>query len=393
MNSFELMLAPATETKPRYGEASVITLTNGDLFIVYSEFYTPSRGDMGAAHVLARRSKDRGRTWSEPVELIANTAITTFSVSLLRLPSGRILLAYLRKEAVTGGVECQGVEGTNCRPWFRYSDDDAKSWSELWVMDALDEKEYWCFNNDRLVRHSSGRLLFPGAPVHPRGDRDPYHSSTVFTYSDDEGRTWKKSRTELTLESIDGLQEPCVVELKDGSLMMFMRTSVGHQCRSVSSDRGETWGPVETVIEMVSPVSPVTVKRIPSTGHLLAIFNKTFDPLCTHGACHMGWRTPLTATVSLDDGQSWSLLRNVENDPKLSFDYVSIAMLEGDEVLLTYHWTRFYSASRTDWRRHLKLKILPVQWFYEDSGTGQTAFPVWPANVSWPPQSSAPQKI
>ena len=61
---------------------------------------------------------------------------------------------------------------------------------------------------------------------------------------------------------MDGLQEPGVVELNDGSIMMFMRTSVGHQCRSISRDCGKTWGPVEPVLEMISPVSPVSVKRI-----------------------------------------------------------------------------------------------------------------------------------
>ena len=176
MEPFELMLAPATEANPRYGEASVITLTDGELFIAYAEFYTKNQGDMGAAHVLARRSSDRGRTWTDPVVLIPNTAITTFSVSLLRLPSGRILLAYLRKEAVQGGVECQGVESTNCRPWFCYSDDDAKTWSEPWVMDALAEGEYWTFNNDRVVRHSSGRLLYPGAPIRSKSGKEDYRS-------------------------------------------------------------------------------------------------------------------------------------------------------------------------------------------------------------------------
>ena len=92
----------------------------------------------------------------------------------------------------------------------------------------------------------------------------------------------------------------------------------------------------------------------------------------------MGWRTPLTATVSVDDGKTWSLLRNVENDPKLTFDYVSITFLEGDEVLLTYHLTEFFG-SLVKWRRNLKLKILPVPWFYESAGAGKTQIPPWPS--------------
>ena len=377
MNTFETMVCPTTETNPRYGEGAVIPLTDGSLFMAYGEFTTFDQGDMGAAHVLGRRSLDRGRTWSEPFELIPNTAITTFSVSLLRLPAGRILLAYLRKAAVADGIACQGVEGTNCIPWFRTSDDEGQTWCEPWAMDALDEAEYWTFNNDRLVRHSSGRLLYPGAPLIPRSEEDPYHSSSICVYSDDDGRTWTKSRTELELDAIDGLQEPCVVERSDGSLMMFMRTSLGHQYRSTSIDRGETWTEAEPVVELVSPVSPVSVKRIPSTGDLLAVFNKTYDPLGCPGPCAMGWRTPLTATVSQDDGGTWALLRNIESDPKLTFDYVSITFLEEeDEALLTYHVTEFFG-HKYKWRRNLKLKILPVAWFYEEAGGGGTALPAW----------------
>lgn len=388
MAPHEMMLCTATAANPRYGEGSVLELPDGALLAAYGEFCTSNQGDMGAAHVLGRTSRDRGRTWDEPVEIVANDCITTFSVSLLRLPSGRILLAYIRKEQVEGGVDCQGVPSACSRPWFRTSDDNGRTWGPPWVMDALEENAYWTFNNDRLVRHSSGRLLYPGAPMLPGGDDDPYHSSTICVYSDDEGRTWTLSRTRLELDAMDGLQEPCVVERLDGSLLMYMRTSLGHQCRSVSTDRGETWGPVEPVLELVSPVSPVSVKRIDSTGHLLAIFNKTYDPLMNNGPCGMGWRTPLNATISLDDGETWSLLRNVENDPKFTYDYVSITMLQGDEVLLTYHWTAW--EDRHDlysWRRHYKLKILPVSWFYEGAGEQHSnMIPPFPKKMSWPPQ-------
>jgi len=99
----------------------------------------------------------------------------------------------------------------------------------------------------------------------------------------------------------------------------------------------------------------------------------------------MGWRTPLTATLSRDDGNTWPLLRNIENDPKLSFDYVSITFLEDEEeVLLTYHMTKFFPQINRH-RRNLKLKILPVPWFYEDSGSGETELPASWIPPAWPP--------
>ncbi len=370
MQVFETMLCPATATHPRYGEGSVMALRSGDLLLAYGEFYTEERGDGGAAHVLGRISKDCGRTWGEPFKLVENDCITVFSASLVRLPSGEILLFYERKET----AETIQEAGQNCRPWVRRSSDEGQSWSEPTCLMPDDHKAYAVLNNDRVVIHSTGRLLAPIAPMEPREPDDPYHSTSTCLLSDDQGRTWRRSQTTLRLDAFDGLQEPAVVEKKDGSLMMLMRTSRGHQYRSLSSDRGDTWSEVKPVPELISPVSPVSVKRIPSTGHLLAIFNKTYDPLGRPGPSGYGFRTPLTATISLDDGNSWTLLKNIENDPTKGFDYVSMTFLPGDEVLLTYHQTEF-STSVIDWRRNLKLKILPVAWFYESAGDPASVMP------------------
>ena len=372
MQPYELLLCAASARRPRYGEGSALLLVSGDVFLAYSEFYTENQDDYGAAHVVARTSTDRGRTWNEPWVLVENDALTVFSVSLVRLPTGRILLGYCRKAPTSGGSAQLQV---NCIPWFRASDDEGASWSEPWPMDIAGPHDYWVLANDRLVVHSSGRLLAPIGPMKPRGQEDPYYSTAICAYSDDQGQTWQPSETELELDAIFGLEEPCVVELTDGSLMMFMRTSRGHQYQSVSHDRGHTWSAVGSVAELISPVSPVNVKRIPATGDLLAIFNKTYDPIGRPGLKGFGMRTPLTASVSLDDGKSWSLLRNIENDPQLVFDYPSITFLGGEQVLVCYHQTQYFS-SLTDWRRNFKLKILPVQWFYESSGSGKTTIPL-----------------
>jgi len=169
----ETMLCPASEEHPRCGEGSVIALADGNLLAAYSEFDTADRGDYGAAHVRGKTPRDRGRTWSAPLPLVENDAVTAFSVSLLRPPSGRILA--------------------------------------------------------------------PVAVMEPRGQQAPYHCRSTCFFSDDEGQSWKRSQTTLDLDAVDGLQEPAVVELNDGALMMFMRTSLGHQYRSVSRDQGQTW--------------------------------------------------------------------------------------------------------------------------------------------------------
>ena len=67
-------------------------------------------------------------------------------------------------------------------------------------------------------------------------------------YSDDGGRTWTKSTSDLSSPCYPdfvgnnyGADEPCVLELKDGRLWMLMRTQTGFLYESFSSDHGRTW--------------------------------------------------------------------------------------------------------------------------------------------------------
>ncbi|MSO21749.1 MAG: exo-alpha-sialidase [Acidobacteria bacterium] len=326
--TFTTMVGPATIANPRNGEGSVIELRNGQLLLAYTEFYTAGYDDHAPARICGRISEDRGRSWGKKVELVSNESkCNVMSVSLLRLPSRQILMAYLRKDTAA----------TQCQPWLRASADDGKSWSRPWHARALEG--YLVLNNDRLVRleRSGGRLLAPVAVMNQLGSHDPYHCSSTCLYSDDEGQTWNRSKTVLELDAIQGLQEPGAVELKDGRVMMFSRTSKGHPYRSYSTDGGESWTSAEPVPDLVAPVSPQQIKRIPSTGDLLVIYNNNYDPAwANHPGPHGGRREPLTAAISRDDGKTWGLPRNIETHPEHQFDYPSIAFLR-DEVLLTYH--------------------------------------------------------
>ncbi|MBA3483984.1 MAG: exo-alpha-sialidase [Pirellulales bacterium] len=70
-------------------------------------------------------------------------------------------------------------------------------------------------------------------------------------------------------------------------------------------------------------------------------------------------RTPLTAAISVDDGQSWSHIKNLETDPKGLFCYTAIEFVD-DHVLLAY------CAGRSGVREGLsttKISRLPWRWF------------------------------
>jgi hypothetical protein len=102
-------------------------------------------------------------------------------------------------------------------------------------------------------------------------------------------------------------------------------------------------------MNLVSPSSPQTIKRIPKTDDLLILWNNTQRPR----------RVPLTAAISRNEGETWENLKDVESDPTYQYAYPSITFI-GDEALTTYY---LYD-ERTGYLS-LKLKILPIDWFYE----------------------------
>ena len=119
-----------------------------------------------------------------------------------------------------------------------------------------------------------------------------------------------------------------MVELIDGTIMMFIRASGGVQQLSYSKDMGETWSHIKPS-EIKSPVAPASITRIPATGDLLLVWNN-------NGIDQK--RTPLSIAISRDEGITWEKVKNIENDPDGSFCYTAIHFI-GKNVFLGY-WNR-----------------------------------------------------
>jgi photosystem II stability/assembly factor-like uncharacterized protein len=314
----KIRLLPPGPGNPRNSEGAFITLNDGRLLFIYTHF-TGGGADHAAAHLAARSSRDGGKTWTDRDEVILENEakLNVMSVSLLRLANGDIGLFYLRKNAAD-----------DCRLYLRRSSDEGKSFGEPIL--CIPEAGYYVVNNDRVIQLASGRLVAP-ASFRQAAGRPAAHPGTAICYlSDDDGRTWRKSKTELPSpeRSRSGLQEPALVELKDGKLMMLCRTDQGSQYRSYSADGGDTWSQAKPS-ELKSPLSPASIKRIPKTGDLLLVWNdhsRIDDSL-------KGKRTPLSAAISRDEGTTWGATKTLDDNPDGWYCYTAIAFV-GDRVLL-----------------------------------------------------------
>ncbi len=320
-----------TPDHPRNGEGDIIALRGGDLLLGYGR-WNANGDDFGAAEIWSKISHDGGKTWGDDRLLVANEGkVTTFEVGFVRLPDKAILLSYCVKESTE-----------DCSICFRRSTDEGLTWGErVKYTIPAPYTGYTGINNGRLIRLRSGRLLLAAYDGWVRG--------TVIVsfvlYSDDNGRTWTKS-TDVDARDVRpddkyGADEPAVVELKDGRVMMIARTDFGVILKAYSTDHGTTWGKPEPIQGVVSPNSPASIARIPKTGDLLLIWNNNTSA-----------RNPLNSAVSRDEGLTWQHVRVVDFGPA-SLCYTSITPV-GNRVLLTYYG-----------RGGLALRSLPYGWFYE----------------------------
>ncbi len=311
---YVLKLLPG-ENNPRNSEGDFITLTDGRILFIYSHYTGASADDHAHAFLAGRYSSDHGKTWTpEDVTIVEQEGImNVMSVSLLRLQNDEIALFYLRKNS-----------DSDCIPMLRISKNETLTWSEP-VKCITDREGYFVLNNSRVIQLKDGRLMMPVSMHKSPGDSIFASIGRIWNYySDDNGRSWKASQEVANPESIV-TQEPGLVEMLNGDILMYLRTMSGAQYFSYSYDRGENWSPVEPG-NIKSPCSPASITRIPSSGKLLLVWND-------NGTDQK--RTPFNTACSEDEGKSWINRKVIEDNPDGSFCYPAIHYA-GKEILISY---------------------------------------------------------
>lgn len=347
------VILPSTPEYPRHSEATAVQLKNGDILLAWSKFQTEVApdgrllsGDNAKAHIAAIISHDGGTTWGEERTLVENTAgLNVMSPAIRRLRDGSLGMVYSYRESTTEAhrVFCRSI-------------DDGLMWSEPVRMT---EGAYKTGCHDRLTILDSGRLI---APLHCSDDWHSHYLHVRVAWSDDNGQSWQLTDPiELPRVSDSGESggiEPGVVQRADGSLLMVIRTAMGTIFRAESHDAGATWEELRSM-EVVSPVAPSLIDRIPNSNDLLLIWNWRWN--WREGLA--GTRRPLAMAVSNDGGDTWpwSCRKILEDDPAYTYAYPSCLLLE-DRALITYHITD--PKNPVGVNRALAVMHIPYSWLY-----------------------------
>lgn len=258
----------ADDRRMHQGIPSIERARNGRLWVAW---YGGGLGEDQHNFVMLATSGDDGRSWS-PLKLVIDPdgsgPVRAFDPCLWHDPLGRL--------------------------WFFWSQKDSASMHNFAIMteDASVENPVWS-----LPRHISAGVMLNKPTVLSSGEwlmptciwRD--ERSSRILRSTDQGATFEAfgSATIPKYEDRNG-DENMIVERKDGSLWLLVRTGYGLG-ESFSKDRGKTWTDVApSVIRHAE--SRFFIRRLAS-GRLLMVR-------------HAGMvRSHLTAYLSEDDGRTW----------------------------------------------------------------------------------------
>jgi sialidase-1 len=332
---------PRGPNGPRGMMGDMIMLKDGTLLMSFTPDVTP---DVGG--ILGIKSPDLGKTWGQPFTLVAKIRPPAKGnvdcPGFLRLPNGDILMSY-----------CYSTHPTTPyygHTYYRRSSDEGKTWTEPFILTP--HSGYGFAENDRMHILSSGRILVPAhfKAYKPSTDDHGGYVGLSF-FSDDGGYSWQVSKNVVDMQPIE-LQEPDAVELKDGRVMMFGRTYSGHPVRAYSSDGGATWSKGEEIKELTMPYAGLpSVRRIPSTGDLLFVWNS--EKSVDKNDPRIQRRCALTTAISRDEGKTLVHQRYIARNPEDDYGYQSIRFVGNDLVIIAYHA-----------REGLRVARIGIDWFY-----------------------------
>jgi sialidase-1 len=298
-----------------YRIPALVTTAKGTL-LAFCEGRRNSASDAGDIDVLLRRSFDNGKSWS-PVEVVADMSDDTVGnpTPVVERATGDILLLLTRNPGRIN--EAQIIEGNGQRTvWLTRSRDDGATWTPPVEITGQVKQPDWTWyatGPGNGIQLRSGRIVIPCD--HNLREGNQRHSHVI--YSDDRGETWHIGGV-----AAEKTNESAVVELRNGDLLLNMRSYHGRNRRAIqrSHDGGLTFTPLEFEETLIEPVCQASLI---ATGRGRLVFS---NPAATT-------RTRMTLRVSKDEGASWNTARVVYEGPSA---YSSLARLRNGWIGLLY---------------------------------------------------------
>ena len=320
------LYAPGDYGSANWRIPALCALPDGSLLAVndkrkYNEGDLPQDID-----IVARRSTDNGRTWSELVTIAEGKGVKKGfgDPALVVTEKGEVICAFVGGNGLWQSTAEDPLCSYVCR-----SSDGGRTWSEpnditfqLWGDLAMNPSctiytaSFFASGNGlRLTRGPhKGRIMFAVAMEH---GKELGRLDNFIVYSDDDGHSWQVSDC-----AFRGGDEAKLVELVDGCVLLSVRQD-GARGYNLSEDGGVHWGTQSYWKNMVTNACNGDMIRLSATDQ------GGEQNVLMHSITNSMNREKVSIFFSYDEGKTWQ-------DPLLLFNgpsvYSSLTVLPDGSV-------------------------------------------------------------
>jgi len=335
---------------PYYRIPALAVSTRGTILVAFDA--RPTLADLPSSiRIVLRRSGDGGKTFGGQIIVRAGDADHGYGDPsfVVDRRTGRIFLFYAAgmRQGFTGSHTGTDVNDPDIlQTDYSYSDDDGISWRSRRITPMLKMPEW----GGLFAASGAGIQIvagpYAGRLVQQYTVRYNGKNWAASAFSDDDGTTWHMGHL-----IGPGADENKSVELPDGKLMLNIRAKPYRKV-AYSSDGGDTWYGLHDDTNLIDPGNNGSIIRYAQSGpgrdkKLSLLFSNTESA---------SDRRDLTVKLSCDNGRSWPVRRTVE--PGASA-YSSLADLGGGKFALLYE--------RGDYT-HITLAIFDSTWLPASCG-------------------------
>ena len=258
----------------------------------------PGKESEPGQHVVGVISSDKGKTWSEPIDIEPSGGPEASWVIPFVTPGGRIYAFYDYNQDRVNKLGDKTIKAT-IGGWYvyKYSDDNGRTWSKEryrlpMPVTALDQGNdwagkfqlFWGIDKPEIVGEE---VLFAftrmGKFPHSEGEGWVYASDNLLTEKDPAKIRWTlrpEGGKGFRKDEMGSIQEEHnVVSLADNSLYCIFRTAQGYPGESYSRDGGRTWSEPEYAVyepggrKIKTPTACARVFRTENGKYLLWFHN------------------------------------------------------------------------------------------------------------------------
>jgi len=313
----EIAQQHSKESRKFSGISSLAVSPKGRMWAVWYAGITPGE-DLNNYVVLAT-SSDQGRNWEEVLVIDPDGPgpVRAYDPEIWLAPDGKIKVFWAQAAAKSGGTWALVTEGTAAGVWALDIEDpetDNPAWGEP---KRLADGVMMC----KPIVLSTGEWVLPVSFWKMEKE------NARMVVSSDGGQSWQVRGGASVPDEFRSYDEHMIVERKDRSLWMLMRTKYGIG-EATSMDRGVTWTPV-VPSRIQHPSARFFIYRL-NSGNLLLVKHGPIDQ-------KIG-RSHLMAFISKDDGHSWSDGLLLDERPGVS--YADGQQVSDGTIYITYDFNR-----------------------------------------------------